>query len=202
MSLLPSKSVRKETRNGVHYLIFLCRDCFKEIRVRSNPFFLKRHQGHCKSCSVRRRNLQTSPCTHGKNRRELKDGSCAECRIEHSVEYRKAHTKSYRLYYAAKRRAKLMGVPWALTREYIESIWPEDNKCPIMGVEFAWTSKRGPSRLGATLDRIDPKLGYVVGNVAIISFVANCIKQDQTDPMVFRRLADWLENKQKIFPKN
>lgn len=44
-----------------------------------------------------------------------------------------------------------------------------------------------------TLDKLNPTLGYVKGNVAIISHLANSMKQNVTDPAAFRRLADWLE---------
>jgi hypothetical protein len=54
-----------------------------------------------------------------------------------------------------------------------------------------------------SLDRIKPELGYVLGNIAIISHLANTIKQNCTDPEVFRRLADYVEQgldrqKQKV----
>jgi hypothetical protein len=43
-----------------------------------------------------------------------------------------------------------------------------------------------------SLDRIRPELGYVPGNVAVISYKANAIKQGAT-PEELRAVADWLE---------
>jgi hypothetical protein len=44
-----------------------------------------------------------------------------------------------------------------------------------------------------SLDRIDPVLGYVQGNIAVISHLANTLKNNCTDPQVFRRIAEYLE---------
>lgn len=43
-----------------------------------------------------------------------------------------------------------------------------------------------------SIDRIVPELGYVPGNIAIISWRANDLKKDATaDEM--RRIADWID---------
>jgi hypothetical protein len=43
------------------------------------------------------------------------------------------------------------------------------------------------------LDRVIPELGYVPGNVAVISLRANTMKQDATAAEL-RVLADWIDN--------
>jgi len=50
----------------------------------------------------------------------------------------------------------------------------------------------GANEFSPTLDRKIPANGYLQGNVAIISFLANRMKRDCTDSAVFERLADWL----------
>lgn len=92
----------------------------------------------------------------------------------------------------AKQRAKRYGVPFSITSEYIKSCIPADGCCPITGQPF----ERGVGKVGPrsmTLDRIFPELGYVPGNIAVISHLANSIKQNCTDPEVFRRVARYLE---------
>jgi hypothetical protein len=56
---------------------------------------------------------------------------------------------------------------------------------PILGTEF----KSGIKNKHAlpTLDKINPKKGYVRGNIAVISFRANQIKSDVTDINVFKK---------------
>lgn len=73
-------------------------------------------------------------------------------------------------------RAKLLKLPHTITLEYLISIWPHDNKCPVLGTTFV----SSPENLMtcASLDRIDNKLGYVEGNVAVISWRANSLKSN------------------------
>jgi hypothetical protein len=92
----------------------------------------------------------------------------------------------------AKQRARKENLPWGITAEDIRKVIPLDGCCPITLVPF----KRGVRKVGPTsmtLDRIIPALGYVPGNIAVISHLANTIKQDCTDPEVFIRLANYLK---------
>ena len=83
----------------------------------------------------------------------------------------------------SKDTAKRQGVPHNLTKEYLISIIPEDNMCPILKVPFYF--KRGAAASyvyphAMSLDRIVPSLGYVEGNVMWISHRANMIKGEAT----------------------
>lgn len=76
----------------------------------------------------------------------------------------------------AKKRATKLGVPFALTRQ--DLVMPP--VCPVFGVawefgvgKMGWRNWKAPS-----LDRIRPELGYVPGNVAIISSRANHLKNN------------------------
>jgi hypothetical protein len=93
------------------------------------------------------------------------------------------------LYKLSKQRAKRLGLSFDLTPEYIQSITPA--LCPITLKSFEIGVGR-PVPQSMTLDKVVPHLGYVEGNVAVISRLANTIKQDCTDPEVFRRMADYL----------
>ncbi len=73
----------------------------------------------------------------------------------------------------ARRRARKTGVEFDLKRE--DLIVPD--VCPIFGVKLRWGDKVGMP-WSPSLDRIDPKRGYVRGNIAIMSFRANFIKND------------------------
>lgn len=97
----------------------------------------------------------------------------------------------------ARKRAKDYGVPINITSEDIRALIPLDNICPITLQPF----ERGVGKVGPrsmSLDRIVPELGYVHGNVAVISHIANTIKQDCTDPDVFCRLARYIEKGSSI----
>ena len=58
-------------------------------------------------------------------------------------------------------------------------IWPE--YCPVLGIELNYEARsKGSKDDSPSLDRLIPMLGYVPGNVRIISNRANRIKNDGT----------------------
>ena len=96
---------------------------------------------------------------------------------------------------SAKRRAKRDNVPFSITGEYLLSI--ATNECPGFHTPFEWgLSGLGQGHAkpnGPTLDRIEPHLGYVEGNVAFISYRANRLKDDGTMQEHYD-IADWIWN--------
>ena len=92
------------------------------------------------------------------------------------------NNKLYCLLRDSKKRAERQGVPYDITKEYLRSIIPKDNMCPILKVPFNYERGRGyqahPHAM--SLDRIIPSLGYVEGNVMWISHRANTIKGEAT----------------------
>lgn len=86
-----------------------------------------------------------------------------------SYEYRHPKRKLLR---DAKRRAIKAGVPFDLYEEDFD-IPPT---CPVLGFEMA----RGDGGRSPSLDRIEPALGYVRGNVVVVSTRANRLKGDAT----------------------
>lgn len=84
-------------------------------------------------------------------------------------------TPEYKLLSSARERTKEKGLP--------DVDFPlEDIKipelCPVLGIPIF--IKQGRRNHSPTLDRIIPELGYVRGNVAIISYKANRIKSDNS----------------------
>lgn len=80
----------------------------------------------------------------------------------------------------AKERSRLKGLPFNLDAEYLLAMAP--SHCPIFGIPLEWScfrsEKKGPLPNSPSLDRIIPSLGYVKGNVWIISHRANTIKSN------------------------
>lgn len=75
----------------------------------------------------------------------------------------------------AKYRAKKKGMPFDIKLSDID----KPTHCPIFGMELDYTGgkKTGMAKNNAaSLDRIIPELGYVKGNVIVISWRANFIK--------------------------
>lgn len=87
-------------------------------------------------------------------------------------------------------RAKKAGIPCTIT---VEDIRPPEF-CPVLGIRLQRGNGResGPLPNSPAVDRIVPELGYVPGNVLVVSHLANCIKQN-AQPDQIRRVADFYE---------
>lgn len=72
----------------------------------------------------------------------------------------------------AKSRAAKLGVPFSITADDV--VIPE--LCPVLGVPMELGGKT-VRKTSPSLDRVIPSLGYVPGNVKVISNYANIIKQ-------------------------
>ena len=75
------------------------------------------------------------------------------------------------LIYNFKKRAKLAGVPFDLEPQDIkDKLNLAGSKCPVLGVDME-ISKLGSKNndLTPSIDRIDPKKGYVKGNIIVVS---------------------------------
>lgn len=92
------------------------------------------------------------------------------------------------MFLAARDRCRKLELPFDLTIEYIESIMP--THCPVFGMKLE-VGKGKPRPDSPSLDRIRPELGYVQGNVQVLSNKANMMKQDATADEL-RQFAEWV----------
>lgn len=138
-------------------------------------FFSKEAAREMKS----KRFFSLKPCPSGHvGWRYARDGSCCECAspstptmggMEHLVV----------LVSGARARAARKGLAFDLTVEDVQSIWPSDNCCPVLGTPFKRAlGSQGSSPTSPTLDRICPEKGYVRGNLIVVSALANRIRND------------------------
>lgn len=74
----------------------------------------------------------------------------------------------------ARSRARRKGIDFEITSD--DFIIPTE--CPVLGIPMESREKRHDG--SPTLDRVDNRLGYVKGNVVVISWRANRIKSDAT----------------------
>lgn len=75
----------------------------------------------------------------------------------------------------ARKRAKAKNLEYNLTKDDI--VIP--NICPVLGLKLEVGDGKRQAN-SPSIDRIDNSKGYIVGNVAIISLRANCLKNDGT----------------------
>lgn len=80
---------------------------------------------------------------------------------------------------------------------YLKSIAPK--KCPVFNKPLV-KGERHPIPFSPSIDRIIPEKGYVRGNLRIISYMANKMKQDAT-PKQLEQFAHWVLDKKKSVKK-
>ena len=112
--------------------------------------------------------------------------------IRRCTTHGQSKTVRYRMFLSAKRRAKKHSVPFNLDFSKFPEI---PDKCPVLGIPLNKSPKGkiGPKFNSPTLDRIKPEMGYVEGNIQIISHRANTIKSDATVEEILK-VADYVLN--------
>lgn len=78
------------------------------------------------------------------------------------------------------RKAKTRGKELNITLEYLKQIWDNQNGiCPYSGINLIHHKEKGNDMfLSASLDRIDSKKGYIIGNVQFVSLCINYMKHE------------------------
>lgn len=97
-------------------------------------------------------------------------------------------TKAQDIFDRTKERALRDGIEFNLTEE--DFVIP--THCPVLGIKILARSYR--SNTSPSIDRIDNSKGYIKGNVAIISWRANRLKNDGTADE-HERIAQWMRER-------
>ena len=106
-----------------------------------------------------------------------KRGTCGPCNAAYMRDYmrrRRMELPTKPLFERARKRAKQGSLPFGITPS--EIIIPV--ACPVLGISLLIGGPR--SDHSPSLDRIVPALGYVSGNVRVISDRANRLKSNRT----------------------
>ena len=116
-------------------------------------------------------------------------GKHGQCRHKAGQPNNHSGTPEYRMFCHAKENARKQGVPFSI--ELSDIVFPEF--CPIFNTPL----NRNNTKTGndsPSLDKLIPKLGYVKGNINVISYKANRIKSDASLEEL-TQLLDWLQKK-------
>jgi len=117
--------------------------------------------------------------------RRWRKNHLGQCRVKQADYYRRK--PNVYLWNACKSRAKAKGIPFNL--EHSDIVIP--THCPVLGIPLEHGTK-GFHESSPSIDRIIPEKGYVKGNIVVISFKANRMKQNSTTEEL-RKLADFFE---------
>lgn len=167
-----------------------CTSCRNELPLDS--FHINRkgkggRQARCKAC--------TSALYYQPNKQHVIEST----RLRRSTDEGKAREKEWRnrrrrnnplvrIVQEAKVRATKRGLLFSITAEDLSI----PDVCPVLGIPIGMTyGARSDNSL--SIDRIDSKKGYVEGNVRIISWRANRLKNDATLDEL-RAIVSYMEN--------
>lgn len=120
----------------------------------------------------------------------------ANCKCQQHCQQGRSRTREGIMWTRAKKRAKDAGVPFSIATDDI--IIP--THCPVLGIRLKHADASEQARKGMggfhdaspTLDKFIPELGYVPGNIAVISWRANKIKSDATASEI-SALSEWMK---------
>ena len=91
---------------------------------------------------------------------------------------------------SSRGRAKKEGLPYDIDEEYLKNLGVPE-VCPVLGIPLDWNSDK-TSDNSPSLDKFYPDKGYVKGNVQIVSYRANRLKNDGS-PEEWLRIAEWCQ---------
>lgn len=121
---------------------------------------------------------------------------CKEWRQRNPEKVRVYQRRRYRknpernLWRNARTRARLLGLPFSITeRDVVIPL-----RCPIWGIEITLPDGKRKDT-SASLDRIVPKLGYVPGNIHVISWRTSRMK-NTWKPEEILALANWIRERE------
>lgn len=154
-------------------------------QVNPQPFseFFKRNSSslrtQCKSCDKYTRKIRydVNPKLYKEknaiNTREYRKANPDKCLMQERSR-RKKSPEQY-LLKAARDRANKKNLPFNLSIDDI--LIPKF--CPYFGVSL-FVGKKSDKSQSPSIDRLIPELGYIKGNIEVISYRANVIKNDGT----------------------
>jgi hypothetical protein len=158
----------------------ICRNC-KQEKVLEKYQLFKSHNG---------KEYLRHTCRDCINLRTLSKETPSDKRQKANREKKRRELWEYSMFHQAKQRAIKKSIPFDIDQQYIKSILTES--CPILGIPL----KKGIGSFSdnsPSLDRINPNLGYVKGNVKVISDRANRIKRDASIEEL-KAIINYMEN--------
>lgn len=91
--------------------------------------------------------------------------------------YIRKHSPEVLMYRGVKSRAKRFNIPFNI--ELNDIVYTE--YCPLLNIKLDLSINKGRPRYNSpSLDKINPTLGYVKGNIWVISYKANTMKNNAT----------------------
>jgi translation initiation factor 2B subunit (eIF-2B alpha/beta/delta family) len=182
----------KSTKDGLHKQ---CKSCLKEYRKNNESTIKEKIKERAAHTSEKRKEylkeyLEKNKEVLKEKKKLYREKNKKQLQEKVSSRYNKIKNENPEiiLLYNARARAKKYGIPFSITVEDI--VIPEI--CPILKISLT-VSKSKVSPNSPTIDKIVPELGYVKGNIQVISHRANMMKSDASIEEL-KLFSKWIEN--------
>jgi len=126
----------------------------------------------------------SGPCRNGhEGYRFRSTGRCVDCRTAQRRRYRRKKPWPF-LLGNARERAKEKNIPYNLTKEWAEARYT--GKCELTKIPFSINGRISFNPFSASIDRIDPHLGYTTDNCRFILMAVNAFKARMNDDQMYK----------------
>lgn len=177
-------SKRHNSKSGYSTICKTCESLYQKKHY-SNDDQKKKRQEYGKSYYQRNKEIVLQKVKEYREKPEIKDKRSKRIKQDSLLNPGKY------LWKHAKRRAKEKNLPFSIKIEDI--IVPE--YCPVLGIKLI--QGEGKVHDGSpTLDKVIPELGYIPGNVVVMSKRANTLKSNGTLEE-HKQLVKWMEERNK-----
>lgn len=143
------------------------RQRYKEANCSSPPVHEEYEMKKCSSCQVV---LPVGSFTRASDRKDGLKPICRDCASRLNKEW-KRNNYAKALLKSVRNGAEKRGLEFSITLEDVFI----PNVCPVFGTEFSFTGSRDNR---PSIDRIRNDVGYVQGNIVVVSMRANRTKSD------------------------
>lgn len=157
-----------------------CKEC-REIKELNNINFIKRNDNHTLKYGHYRGKCRIC---YNKNVRCRQELSKTELQVKKKYREKLLKERPFASIVAAiKSRSKTHNIPFNLTESFIENMYKEQNGLCYYTNEFMNLNIKNDNR--ASVDRVNPNLGYVQNNVVLCRLIVNTVKNKLSKEELF-----------------
>lgn len=170
-------ALNRGNKDGRQYYCKSCNDACRRVEMRRIPSEMLVTKICC-DC------FQTKPREEFAKDKKSVTGLCGRCRKCAAEKKSKNRQRSPRevslrnMYHRVRMHSKNTGVGSDITYEWLVQEFGHITHCPILHIPLEWGAVGRPTSYSPSIDKIVPKLGYVRGNVQLISYKANLMKNN------------------------
>lgn len=178
----PLEEFVKDNRRKDGYAT-ICKECRRKKdreryqQLRSDPIFMEKHREHGRKYKQNHKDKVDAYNAEYRMRPEV----CERLRNYHQNRQQSLtiDNKLKDMIHRCKTRSNEKNLPFNIDVNYLKTLYVE--RCPILEIPLNWEScATGRTESTPSVDRIIPNLGYIKGNVRIISALANAMKNCAT----------------------